>query len=118
MHRTRVTFFLKATLTGIFILILVVYSYTRSLNLIRGPKLVIYSPQSGSATTSPVVHISGNAQNITSITLNDRSIIIDENGNWSEAMLLSPGYNIFSAKVSDKFGRTSEKILELVRKSI
>ena len=56
------------------------------------------------------------AKNIKDISLNDRKIFIDEQGNFKEQLLLSYGYNVFKIKANDKFGRSVEKIVEIIYK--
>ncbi len=41
---------------------------------------------------------------------------MDEKGNFKEEILLSSGYNAITIKASDKFGRNTEKIIEVIYK--
>lgn len=102
-----------ATITLIVVFI-ASYSLYESRNLIIGPVIEIFSPLDGSATDTALIEIKGLARNISSISLNDRKITVDNKGIFSEKMLLSPGYNIIKLTVADKFGRSKEKKLELV----
>ena len=82
----------------------------------HGPIITIHTPENGSTLTESLVTIKGVAENISHISLNDRSIFIDEEGRFQEKLLLSYGYNIMTIKAEDKFGRKTEEILELVYK--
>jgi hypothetical protein len=95
-------------------LIILGYGYFEARYLISGPQITVAEPLDGTETTIKLIDISGKVQNITLITLNDRQIFIDENGNFREPFLLSPGYNIVRLDAKDKFGRTNEKVIELV----
>lgn len=91
------------------------YCYHQSSRLIDGPQVTIISPLNGSSSSSPLTEIVGIAKNISKITLNDRQIFIDDNGNFSERLLLSDGYNILKIDAQDKFGKKTEKKIEIVR---
>lgn len=90
------------------------YSLYEGRNIIRGPVLEIFQPSDGSAIQNPLVEIKGATKNISSISINDREITVDQEGVFNEKLLLSPGYNTVKLEASDRFGRTTEKILELV----
>jgi hypothetical protein len=105
---------LKTLLIAFFVLLLVGYGLFQSKKIISGPQIEITSPISGSTSTISKTEITGIAKNISSISLNDRPIFIDEAGNFSEKLMLYPGYNIIKIRASDKFGSSVEKDLELV----
>lgn len=90
------------------------YAYAQSENLIQGPRIEIESPENGSTANDPLVKITGSAENISHIRLNDRPIFIDDEGRFSEVLLLLPGYNIIEITARDRFERTTSKKLELV----
>jgi hypothetical protein len=114
MQRGSFKLLLKTSLVVIFIVTLVVYSYTKSKNLLSGPSITILSPQNGSATSSPAINLKGIARNINAIQLNDRPIFIDEEGNFNELVVLASGYNAFRFNAKDKFGREQVKTVEFV----
>ncbi len=103
--------------TTIFILLLISilgYTYFQLQNLITGPVITISLPQNGTTLTSSLVEVTGSTKNISDISLNGRHIFIDEQGDFKEKVLLSPGYNIITLQAKDKFGRETKNILELV----
>ncbi|MCR4279388.1 MAG: hypothetical protein NUV78_01475 [Candidatus Zambryskibacteria bacterium] len=73
--------------------------------LILGPMVKIETPRDAEVVYDPLLTISGTASNIARITLNGRQIYIDENGLWTEILLLSPGTSIITVIVRDRFGR-------------
>lgn len=89
------------------------YGAFRAKNLAEGPQLVIASPQDGSSATSSVIHVQGNAHNISFLTLNGDKIFTDESGIFDEKVLLSSGYNVVTLEARDRFGRTVRKTLQL-----
>lgn len=90
------------------------YGAFRFLDYKEGSSISIVSPLNGSTVNSPLVNIKGSADRISYISLNDQTITTDKAGNFSQELLLHPGYNILSVKVTDRFGRESSKNLTLV----
>jgi hypothetical protein len=105
--------------TGILILafIIVIFAIFRSFNYISGPGLEIYSPINGANIESSTVRIIGQASRINKITLNGNPITIDEQGNWSETLIIFPGLNTITIEAQDQFGRTNKKQLNIVGKT-
>ena len=102
---------------GIVLLVLIgTYSYTKSQDFLAGPTLSIEHPQNGVTLSESYVEIRGMAKNITTISMNDQQIFVDENGIFREGLLLAPGYNIITVKASDRFDRVAMETLELVFK--
>jgi hypothetical protein len=114
MYRVRIKTFIKAGAIIVFLIILAVYSYTKSRNLINGPEIIVTSPNNGYTSTTSPVEIVGTAKNVNAMTLNDRTIFTDEMGNFKETVLLSPGYNVIYFTAKDKFGRSTSHTMEFV----
>ena len=105
--------YLKVGITIIVIIIVLGYAYSRSKDLIEGPSINITYPSNGATLSTPLLTITGIALHIAFITLDDRQIFVDENGNLKEQLLLQYGYNIISIKATDRFNRKVEKRLEV-----
>ena len=82
-----------------------------------GPNITVTEPADYSAFSTSTATISGTAQRVQDIMLDGRSIIIDNKGNFSETILLVPGYNIETIAAHDQFGHMTQKRLELVYKA-
>jgi len=108
----------KKLIKIIFVIVIITivagYTYYQSHDMIVGPQLTIHSPTNGSSTTEAFVLISGTAKNISSISVDDRPILINTSGEFTNAVILHPGYNTITIKAEGKFGRTVEKTLELI----
>ncbi len=114
-HATRKL--LRIIAISLVLLFLFGYTAYEIQKIIYGPKIEITSPErSSSISTSSLIEISGTAKNIKDISLNDRKIFTDEKGSFKEQLLLSYGYNSFKIKAVDKFGRDTEKIIEVIYK--
>jgi hypothetical protein len=101
---------------GALLLLLLGYTGYEIQRIVFGPKITITSPQNGALVTDSLLQISGRAENINDISLNDRKIFLDEKGNFSEEVLLSYGYNVLTFDAADRFGRKTEKVLEVIYK--
>ncbi len=93
------------TILSILLLALVLagYIFYQSRNVLEGPEIMLSSPENGAVIADPYIAIAGVAQNISFISLNDLPISIDERGNFSEMILLAPGYNIITLYARDRF---------------
>lgn len=100
----------------VFLIIIFVggYGYLKTRDFSRGPRLEIISPVAYEVFTESMIEVSGVAKNISFISLNDRPIFIDEDGNFKEKLLLYPGYNIIEVSVRDRFEREVTELREVV----
>ena len=105
---------LRIIVVSLVVVLMVGYSLYQARNLIHGPEITITSPTPGSTLHAPLVTIAGTAENIAFISLNDRQIFVNSNGDFSEQLLLAPGYNVWTISAKDKFGRVISKKIELV----
>ncbi len=104
---------------AVFIIIsilLIVYSLYQARALLVGPQVWIESPQDGETVENPLVVIAGQAKNVAWISLNDRQIFTDENGRWSEKLVVSKGISIMTVRARDRFGRETEERVRIILK--
>jgi len=99
------------TLLGIA---LIAYVIHQGWAVIVGPRIELSGPGNGAVFTDPVIHIFGVATNTTYITVNGRPILIDEQGNFNEEFVLSPGDNIVSMYARDRFGNEYTTMREVM----
>lgn len=111
-HGTRKL--LRITLITILTISVLGYGIYTSYDFVIGPTITISEPQNGDSFLNPSIRIKGVVKRIQEITLNDRPITIDDHGNFNEAVILAPGYNVFKLRAGDKFGRNREVRLELI----
>jgi Glucodextranase, domain B len=102
-----------ALLIMLFIL-LIAYSLYQARALLIGPRIWVESPQDGSTVENPLVTVEGQSENIAWMSLNDRQIFTDEDGKWSEQLLVSSGLSIMTIKAHDRFGREIKKSVRVV----
>ncbi|MDP3962439.1 MAG: hypothetical protein Q8Q03_01025 [bacterium] len=114
LSRNGVKRILKVGVISLVSLTVAGYALFAFHDFILGPSIVIYEPANGSTFTSPRITVVGVVKRIQDISLNGRSITIDEEGNFKETALLAPGYNIFTLIARDKFERSKEYRLEFI----
>jgi hypothetical protein len=104
---------IKILLSIIIFLLILGYGLFQARNLIIGPSITVLTPKNGDNVANPLVVVTGIATNITRISLNDRQIFVDKKGSFSEKLLVPSGYTIIKLAAQDKFGRTTQKLVEL-----
>ena len=102
-----------ALFTGVTLIVLL-YIYTASKDYLNGPRINLTYPENGSTIATSTVIIKGQVLHIQDVTINGRPIQIDTQGNFTEPLLLFPGYNVAVISAKDRFKRITEYKLELV----
>jgi hypothetical protein len=116
MSRRETKFYFKVIIITLFLICLFGYSIFEVWKYATGPQITIFSPENGVSVSESLISIEGQGKNTKEITLNDRPIVVDESGRFSEKILLSYGYNILDLEARDRFGKTTEKKLQIVYK--
>ncbi len=111
----------KIILVSVLFLFIVSYAFFRSKDLIFGVKIknvnIVDLPTGqagGTKVETNIQNITGTAKNAVDISINDREISIDQDGNFNETIALLPGYNIIDIKAQDKFGHVDEKNYKII----
>jgi hypothetical protein len=99
---------------SIFFILIILYAFFRSKDLIFGLKIRDVNLTDGATFTSNIIKVTGNARNAINLTLNGREISIDEKSNFNETIALLSGYNIINIRAQDKFGSVDEKNYKLM----
>jgi len=99
---------MRRALIALAILGVLGYGLFEARRLIAGPELRIDSPTSGSATSSVIVTISGEAQNISFLTINDAPAYTDEGGKFVYRYAPPAGYTEVRVAATDRFGRSAQ----------
>jgi len=101
---------------GIMVLLALITAYVlfQARFLITGPQITLTNEPSSAHQNERVITLEGNTHNITHLWLNDRPIFTDENGNFSEALILENGYTITTLRAKDRYGRETEVVRSFV----
>src|SRR3989338_72714 len=100
---------LQISSLSVFFLLIIIYAFFGSHNLIFGVKIKNVNIIDGTKITTGVLEVTGNAKNAVNLTLNGREISIDKKGDFDETIALLIGYNVINIKAKDKFGYSDEK---------
>ena len=82
-------------------------------DLIFGINLDISGIQNNETTSTSTIDLTGVAYHATEITVNDRTVSVEEDGAWHDTIALLNGYNIIKVSAKDKFGRTISKVFTI-----
>ncbi len=104
----------KNALIALLIFFLIGYFLFEARFLILGPQITIESPKDGEIVSDRVVTLIGRTRNAAWISLNGRQIFTDEEGHWSEKLIVSEGLSIMTVSVRDRFGRTREETVRII----
>jgi hypothetical protein len=114
INRDGIQKILKISIFTIVILAVLIYIYHTFSSYIKGPQIIIKYPENGSMVSTSTISIQGQVLHIKDVYINNRPIRIDTDGNFTEDLLLFPGYNVSVISAKDKFNRITEYKLELV----
>ena len=114
--RTKPLFFLKIFAVTIVVVLLAVYFFIQAKPFLSGPKISLDYPQNGQVFSESYIKIGGTVFNTKILLLNDHTILADSFGHFEENLLLAEGYNIIELSAEDRFGKITNKKLEVVLK--
>jgi hypothetical protein len=114
INRDSIKKILQFILFTTMIVIVFSYSFFSFKDYIDGPIITISEPENGSTIATSTVEIKGKVLHTQEVSLNNKILLIDTQGNFKETILLSPDYNVALISAKDKFKRTIEYKLELV----
>ncbi len=97
---------------GIFFVIVLGYAYFEARGILYGPKINVTSDIQ--EVHEPFVSIKGHADRIASLSMNGKPISVTEAGVFDEPYLLAPGLNRIVLDAADKYGRSRQKVIQIV----
>jgi len=74
-------------------------------DMVFGTPLTVSAAADGSTIDASYIAITGSAKHATQISINGRIIGVDREGNFSDGVILSPGYNIVEVAERNQFGK-------------
>ncbi|HEY0979819.1 MAG TPA: hypothetical protein VGE18_00190 [Candidatus Paceibacterota bacterium] len=78
-------------------------------DLVLGTPLQVVAAKDGATLDSAFLPLSGVARHARELLINGRTVAIDRAGNFTDAIILSPGYNIVEVALKDRFGNTETR---------
>jgi hypothetical protein len=106
---------MKPTLlfSSLLLVVLIGYGAFEARKLWEGPRITIESPLDGSATSTSAIVVSGEAENISFLTINDAPAFTDESGHFTQVLSPPLGYTVVTVAATDRFGRRASKTVSL-----
>ena len=96
---------LKLISLGLLFIVIIGYGIWRGRDLIFGIKLSVTGVTNNETVKESVLNLSGSAYHAIAITVDGRTVSIEEDGSWQDPIALVPGYNIITVSAKDKFDR-------------
>lgn len=97
---------------GIFFLLVLGYAYFEARGLLFGPSISVTSKVT--EVHDPFITIKGQADRISSLSMNGKTISVSESGAFEEPYLLARGYNRIVLDARDKYGRSRQQAIEVI----
>jgi len=95
-----------------FFLVVIGYAYFEGRALLYGPTIEV-SPRV-MEVSDPYITVNGIARRIASLSMNGSPITVTEDGAFEEGYVLTPGYNRIILDARDKYGKSTERIIEVI----
>ncbi len=95
-----------------FFLLVAGYAYFEARGILFGPQINVSLETT--EVHEPFIVIKGQADRITSLSMNGKDIDVTEEGVFDEPFLLSPGLNRITLDATDKYGRHRAQIVKIV----
>lgn len=96
----------------VFFVAVLMYAYFESRGILYGPIITVASNLT--LVRDPYIEIRGHAEHIASLAMNGREISVTEAGIFTEPFVLAPGDNRILLDAKDKYGRTTQRVVEIV----
>jgi hypothetical protein len=96
----------RTSLIVLLLLLLLLYILWQARFLLLGPQVTL-TTEPPRVSNERIITLTGEASNISKITLNGRQIFTDPSGHFSEALVLENGYTIATIAATDRYGRTT-----------
>ena len=82
-------------------------------DLLFGAPLSVTTVKDGMALSESYLTVSGIAPHAKALSINGRTISTNRKGEFSEPILLAPGYNVLEVGMVDRFGKKNTKHYQL-----
>src|SRR3989344_4259931 len=96
----------------VFFLFVLGYAYFEGRGFLYGPAISVENRVM--EVDRSFITIEGTARRIATLSMNGETIPVTENGAFSEPYLLAPGYNRIVLTASDRYNKSTERIIEVV----
>ena len=98
---------------SVLLVLIIVFTVSRAYGLIQGPYIALNEEALTSQIDSGFVVLEGTVYRSAYFSINGRTVAPEQNGNFSERLLLSPGHTIMTIQARDRFDRTTQEIIPI-----
>lgn len=112
-HNLTLGTLLKYIAVFFVVIAFVLYVLFQARFFIYGPR-VVFTDMLATVQNERQITLTGIAENIVKITLNDREIVTNQAGAFAEHIVLENGYTIVEIQAHDRYGRTTTLTREFV----
>lgn len=98
----------KITIGTVITLVLALVVYNMR-DMVFGTPLQVVTAQDGATLEDTFLPLTGMARHARELLINGRTVAIDRSGKFTDAIILSPGYNIVEVALKDRFGNTDTR---------
>jgi hypothetical protein len=97
---------------ALFFLIILGYAYFEARGILYGP--AIYVGQTIEQVSTPYIELTGTTTHIATLAVNGQAVPVTEQGVFDIPYALSPGYNRIVLDATDKYGHSTQKVVQIV----
>jgi len=103
---------ITTVILGIFFILAILYALFEARGQLIGP-IIEVNTRAG-MIEDPLLIVEGQTERISLLTMNGREIPVTEDGAFREPYLLAPGYNRIVLAAEDSYGKSTERVLEIM----
>ena len=118
MRKKNLVKIIRNTLVVGFFIFILLYVILNTRLISKGVKLSVLGVTNGTVYEEGALPITGNASRARHVLINGREINIDQAGDFSDTLVLLPGYNIITISAEDKFGKVTKQVFDIIRKEV
>lgn len=96
----------------IFFLLIAGYAYYEAQGILFGPQIDL--AQTVENVSIPYIELTGTTSHISKLQMNGQSEPVTEQGAFDIPYALSPGYNRIVLDATDKYGHSTEKVVQII----
>ena len=104
---------LTRVILGVFFAAVAGYAYFEARGLLFGPAISLPA-EAMQVSDNPYILIQGQVKRIASLSVEGQAVPVTQDGGFQLPYVLSPGVNRIAFDAKDKYGNTTEKVMQIV----
>lgn len=105
--------YLVIVLSSVLVLLGFFYIYREANLFISTPRLVVTEPSDGAETKERFVRVAGVAERDAEVSINDQAVRVDDEGGFSENVVIQSGVNAITVKARNRFDKEAVKTIQM-----